>query len=387
MKSLKLASVKFGLTSAIVLTPMLSSCGQGEQGSSKLQEAPDANNKTTLMGVKVQRLDDLKTSAQLSNIGWSGDYWATANAGIAYRWLSENQGESWRDRIYPIATAGEVEAMTQAEIDELSPAEKFDLYQGRLDFPLTNEEFRRTRKAVDASGEVPNWFGICHGWAPAAIMEEEPGNVASVPGPFGKTINFYSADLKALISRQYADAKVPTNFLGGRCNAMTVKRDSQGRNLQPECRDTNPASLHLILADLIGKQNRGFVADITVDAEVWNQPVVGYSAFVNNRRDLSAEPGYSHAAPGTVELVDVQLELNYLVEAGADKYKSGGHVDFSEFAYTLELDGQGFIIGGEWITEDRPDFLWELIRKPEQDGDSTIDYQTLKKLLEMSNGK
>jgi hypothetical protein len=367
-----------------IIVSLLAACGASEN-QSQVREAPDANNRSDLMGVAIQRLADLKTEAQLTQVGWSGDYWATAQGGIAYRWLTGHYGNSWRDYIYPVKTSSQLQTMSQNELDELSPAEKFDLYTQRLDFPLTKEEFNRTRNAVDQSGEVPYWYGICHGWAPAALLEADPGGLASVQGPFGKRINFYSGDLKALTSRLYADARVQNYFLGGRCNDRVVERDADGRILRPECRDTNPASLHLVLADFIGKRDEGFVADVYAGAQVWNQPIIGYSAAISNERWLGDEPTYRHAAQGTVKLVDVQLRLNYLVEASPTKNPVAPNISSKDLAYTLELDSAGYIIGGEWLSEDRTDFLWQLRRKPTEVGDSTLNYGAIKGLLDLSH--
>ena len=362
----------------------LTSCGAGDSNS-QLSEAPDANNRSENMGVPVQKLSDLKTTAQLSNIGWSGDYWATARAGIAYRWQTAHQGNNWRDYIYRTKTNQELRAMTQEQLDMLSPAEKYDLSTQRLDFPLTNDEFTRTRNAVDRTGNVPYWYGICHGWAPAALLEADPGRRATVAGPFGKKVNFYSGDLKALTSRLYADARVENYFLGGRCNEEIIERDPDGRILRPECRDSNPASLHLVLADYIGKRDQGFVGDIQAGAQVWNQPIVGYSVELTNERALVSEPSYRYAASGTVKLVDVQLHLSYLVEESPAREPVAPNLASQDFAYTLEVDAGGYIIGGEWRSEERIDFMWQLKRRPTEVGDSTLSYRDIKSLLDLSH--
>jgi hypothetical protein len=372
-------------TSAALLLAVLVGCGQ-DQRLSSVQEAPDAENRSELMGVQVQKLSDLAKSAEVSEMGWSGDYWATARGGIAYHWQNGGYSRSWRDYIYPVKTESELRSMSQGEFDRLSASEKFDLYLGDHNFALTREEFRRTQAAVDSSGQVPGWFGICHGWAPAALLEHDPGNVATVDGPYGKKINFYNGDLKAIVSRQYADARVDNYFLGGRCNDEHVERDSSGRVLRSECRDSNPGSLHLTLADYIGKQGKGFVADVELGAQVWNQPIVGYSASFSNERYLSQDRNYNYAAPGTAKLVDVRLSLKYLVESNPTKDRSAPNLDTMDLAYTLELDSAGYIIGGEWISDARTDFLWQLRRQPTEVGDSTINYRDVKSLLDLSHG-
>jgi hypothetical protein len=46
--------------------------------------------------------------------------------------------------------------------------------------------------------------------------------------------------------------------------------------LDGTCIDTNPGTLHLLLANLIGIERKSFVFDRTFDDEVWNQPLRGY---------------------------------------------------------------------------------------------------------------
>jgi Transglutaminase elicitor len=46
---------------------------------------------------------------------------------------------------------------------------------------------------------------------------------------------------------------------------------------------------------------------------------------------------------------------------------SSGAQRTSEYRYWLELDRRGRIVGGSWITRDRPDFLWAQSR-PEFEG-------------------
>src|SRR5574343_122515 len=70
----------------------------------------------------------------------------------------------------------EVEQMlAQNPIDYLSPAEKYDLYIGRTDFPLTNYELKRT--GIRTKKNIPEWEGICHYWAPASYLFDEPGPI------------------------------------------------------------------------------------------------------------------------------------------------------------------------------------------------------------------
>ncbi len=360
-----------------VLGPL--SCGPSSEY--QIKEAPDARNRSELMGVPIEKLDNIKAEARVRKVGWSGDYWPTLKGGIADRWQERKYGSRFQDFLYPIKSESELRQMTDSAWNGLSPAEKFDLFQGQLNFPVTRAEHSNAAAAADEDGTIPSWFGLCHGWAPAALLEPDPGSRSIVSGPFGRKITFYSADMKALWTKLYADAQVANYFLGGRCNDRTVERDSQGRAINPTCRDTNPASLHLVLGHFIGKKRVGFVADVYNGDQVWNQPVVGYKFVYTNRRSLSSDRNYRHAAPETSSLVDVDLTMEYLVEGQSSRSSIAPITSNSLMNYTLELDSQGHVIGGEWISSDRPDFLWHLKRRPQQPNDSSLDYQAVRRIV------
>jgi hypothetical protein len=79
----------------------------------------------------------LPIAGRLKRKPWSGDYWATYQGGITYRWLQPKRFLS-SNRVkydHPDATK-----LTPQEIDRLSPAEKFDLYKGDYDWTLTKLE-------------------------------------------------------------------------------------------------------------------------------------------------------------------------------------------------------------------------------------------------------
>ena len=88
----------------------------------------------------------------------------------------------------------------------------------------------------------------------------------------------------------------------------------------------------------------------------------GYTTRVVSEK-TGASPG---AASGTVKEVTVQTTMNYVVEVGAgylpyDGQRGGTSVNYN---YVLELNSTGDIIGGKWLTRERPDFLWMMSAAP-----------------------
>nr|CAL47420.1 transglutaminase elicitor precursor [Phytophthora cinnamomi] len=226
----------------------------------------------------------------------------------------------------------------------------------------------------DTSGYcIPMWFGICHAWAPAAILEAEPNCPVTHNG-----VTFQPLDIKALISSVYDGAGVGTVFTGARFNGGTDSTDEYGRHSNNAFRDLNPAYFHIASANLLGNLKATFVVDVTAGAEVWNQPVRGFKVYEQTSMTpkKAAHPFYGlqkypwNAA--AKKIVYVKSRLSWIVET----YTDGGLVASGEinkyttgkyYTYLLELDSAGNIIGGEWVydsDEDHPDFLWLPKAKP-----------------------
>src|SRR5690606_6240282 len=146
-------------------------------------------------------------------------------------------------------------------------------------------------------------------------------------------------------------------FLGGRCNDDLNDNPSAGESAH--CRDINAGTFHVTLANVVGLDNQGFVADIVRDRQVWNQPVQGYETTIVGYTDNV----YVNAAPGTVKIVTVRTNLSYAVESHPHWNPLGAiepypYIASSTLSYTLELDAIGNILGGEWLQGERPDFFW-----------------------------
>jgi hypothetical protein len=114
-----------------------------------------------------------------------------------------------------------------------------------------------------------------------------------------------------------------------------------------------------VLANQLGLAHQGFVADVTRDYQVWNQPI---SAFSTQLLGYNApQPG---AAPGTVQEARFQTTMQYGSETrphwNAIVGTSSNSFDARTYRYRVELDASGAIIGGAWETNDRPDFLWTM---------------------------
>ena len=285
----------------------------------------------------------LPLQAALTNTDklWANDYWPRKRGGINYRWNAvEPTG-------FDLASPTRAEALMMRvnELAALAPTEKLDLLNGNYDYPL--------KKEVDkgSSRFAPSWHGICNGWAPAAINHNEPLPKTLI-NPDGLEIPFGSSDIKALLSYYYAfKHEVPSTYqMGKRCNL----------NFGPNCdEDLNAGAFHIVLTNKLGLLGTSFVADVERGRQVWNHAVNDYTTTVVNS-DLS--PAHD-SAPGTVRRIHVKTEMTFVLEIKQNNWQpvlgTDAHVnDVRNYEYTLDVDASGNIIGGEWISHARPDFIW-----------------------------
>lgn len=365
------------------------SCNRPSTASST-KEAWNQTNDPIILGVPSRQIDTIpmQTTLDPQRVTWSGYYWPTFKGGISDRWQQPNRGTTYADYQYATLSPSALSGIDANLAAQLSPSEKYDLWMGRYDFPLTQLAKNETFSAISGN-DVPHWNGICHGWAAASIMEPQPGDQASVRSALnGLPITFYASDIEALLSRAYSNLEqVNFHMVGGRCDRTSLTYDQYGRSVDPECRDTNPGAVHLILGDYIGQQGRALIADISNDDQVWNQPVFGYTFQYSNRRALTpADNLFNVRAAGTVTLVDVNLTLDYADEIAPRRSRGQLATDTLDIQYTLELDANDRIIGGEWLSQDRLDFLWVVDGPPQTQAQDLLDLRALRYLNDLSRG-
>eukprot|EP00668_Euglena_longa_P041332 GGOE01054398.1.p1 GENE.GGOE01054398.1~~GGOE01054398.1.p1 ORF type:complete len:479 (-),score=110.41 GGOE01054398.1:396-1832(-) len=261
---------------------------------------------------------------------WSDSYWPNMDGGIAYRWASSSEPRSFG---YALYTLQDLQQMSLAQLKTLSPAEKYDILSDRLDFPTVRSEWRRTAPSD------PDWFGLCHGWSPAAILYDEPRPV-SLRAPSGLLIPFGSSDVKALLTYflgVYASANigVRSKSLGRRCSTpgtIACSRD-----------DLNAGALLVLLANEIGLRHSSFNLDVDPSPQIWNQPMVGYSC-ANTGPQLSCS-------------------VTYAKETAASWNPHTPAVAREQYNIVLDLVGNK-VVGGSYVGGRNPDFAWDLLSTP-----------------------
>ena len=351
---------------AVLSSLVLSHCGRPEE--SRLGEAPPPDNEPSNFGIKDLKLDTTMTKYARPVTPWPGDYWPTIRGGISFRWKTqkpETQDKKYQDFLYPIMKKKEVDTLTSEKIATLSPAEKYDLWMGRTDFgssSLTSYERDFTLDAAKKwEGKVPTWIGICNGWSLASVFVPAPRKPVVTKGPNGQTVKFYPDDIKALASLVYNEYQEEAHIyrIGNRCSDK--KYDSKVRSKKSDCRDINPMSMHLALTRYFA-QGGILIADVDPGVEIWNNPVAGFSIKYESVKSLPAD--YKYAAANAKKIIHVETIMTYTDEIDPKESELTVKelqeaMTTMKLSYTLELDEDLKIVGGEWdLGSEHPDFLW-----------------------------
>ena len=341
---------------------------------------------------------DAKSKGETKIDLWSDDYWRLKWGATSWRYGAENlqRYTDWRRAIEAHPQPGEWTGLVRGlpgnrnaaelAVDRWAPSEKYDLLVGDERFGLT-----AAQKGTASQSNNEDWMGICHGWAVAAMVVPKPKRtVTGLEGARGVEVQMYPADIRALASLQYANGGFQSNFVGGRCNTQDPRTYANGRVIQQECFDNNPATFHLSLINVIGKLEHSFVMDKSWDYEVWNQPIDSYQFTYFNpvERNRSVEKlttqnwrQYAVAVDdprfvavdrfqkqGMVTrnlrakyVVGVIASVQFLVESEPARWGNTAQQDNImriNYTYDLELNDSAEPTGGEWHENAHPDFLW-----------------------------
>lgn len=314
------------------LCVFLCGCGKDFSQTHKNQSTSKLNgvSHTLLLKTPLSRdieLLPLKGQVLKTKKLWSGDSWPLNRGAINFRWNSPLK-ESFN---YLSPTTRELQNIPLDTLKRLSPAEKYDLYLGRYDYPLKYE--------VDILARTGghNWEGLCHGWAAATLNHESPQEKILL-NPDGLEIPFGSSDIKALLSYAYSKIILSSDqTLGKRCETNGLFEDHCDNDL-------TALNFHLVLTNRLGLRGESFVADIERFKEVWNHPISAYTSTIIKKNRNS---------------VTFRTTLTYLDLIKENSWKETPNIfSYLTVEYELDLNRKGQLTKGRWLSEARPDFLW-----------------------------
>ncbi len=308
---------------------------------------------------------------------WTDTYWPNREGGVAARWMMGRRFGFG----YQLYSKEELKALSPEEISQLSPAEKYDIMNGNYDYPTVRAEWMRV------SPNDPEWTGICHGWASASSSFREPKAVTR-KNKDDIEVRFGSSDVKAMLSYLYGvtlanQEKGVQGFIGLRCyrddaaddiatwdeenNAVIPAQkymDVMARNEIPKmdnCEDVNAGSFHVALVNEIGLRKKSLIGDIITTSEVWNHPISEFRSKVI--RENITNISEVERQFGIRSKVIVQTTIVYVSEKNATWEPRAGANEklVANYVYSLDLNEQGEIVGGDWLSRARPDFLWKSV--------------------------
>jgi hypothetical protein len=360
----------------------------------------------------INNIRDFPIEGVVGNKPWSGHYWPIKYGSISARYNNNEKNTmkefdssggfgrkySWNESVRKYSQPDEhnnfynLPNFENYVNENYSPSEKYDLLVGDYDYTLTNALKDEGNYMVrDSKGDVPEWMGICHGWSPASMYEREPYKAVTITAADGRTnIQFLPHDIEALISMYWSEAKFATKFIGNECkykDHKTIPSDSEtGLWEDNSCFSINPGSMLITFANQIGIKNKNLIFDPDTRGEIWNQPVYKYSLeyfnVLNNEvgslseciqdiKSLSTSEDrfvnfiFRKKSPNTMNVVGVHMTVYFVMESEPvhrEKVETNDRKTIKEmrYSFSIELDGSLNVIGGEWLSNKHPVFIWDV---------------------------
>jgi hypothetical protein len=176
--------------------------------------------------------------------------------------------------------------------------------------------------------------------------------------------------------------------VGTRCFTGSPKTDRDGVVTETSCFDPNPAAFHIALYHWLPGRQFPFIINKRPNKKVWNVPVVGYQleyVNVSNQRhtqdlkeaivplsSIAKDKYRNHRSIGTTSILGVEIKIQMAAghTSSRDGQKAAG-ISNARYRYDLEIDANGKILGGEWLDDSHPDFIWAVdpSMKPNTAGD------------------
>lgn len=328
---------------------------------------------TNLYEIREKKLEKVNLDLET----WKGYHWPINSGLLANRYNDPNfkvQG-SWRFYHQQFTENPPEDFIEQDKINLLSPAEKYDLLIGDENYSLSYKMWQAGEVETERSGEIARWAGISHGLSLASVNMPTPKNSVKI-WSVGKKhlIIFTPDDLKALGALLWGTGAFKATSLGERCKENTPPRDDNGRLTNPECFDVHPGKFHLALVNYLGRDKKPFYFDGSFNTPIWNYPAVGYEfKYFNPRkpqwkealrdaittlRNFRNDRFASYRQNEAKYLVGVEVKLSFNPYRLPNQNIRSNKPRINIYRYDLELDADHNIIGGEWHTTRRPDFLW-----------------------------
>jgi len=237
-----------------------------------------------------------------------------------------------------------------AKQEILKPLAKYDYLTG-----ANSVAWEKQNNPASINGRsVPGWTGLCHGWAAAALLEEETTRPRNAQQNDRRS-RLSVGDQKAWLS--LAHGGDVANFYGRRY-------DGEGDSFE----DMAPEVLWEALQATIRDQKIGLVIDLEPGAQVWNFPAYAY------RVQCAKKQGNVYQGKFYIWFASDQVAPDFV----------GVKTILQAYPFEIELtdDGTPIFGSGRWVgaaKKSHPDFAWVpyLVRS----GNDQLSYETVCRLL------
>ena len=246
------------------------------------------DNPSIFSSTLVYKYSSLPDIGEATNIPWAASYWPVYEDSINYKWNGPTTESAPKKYERAFGLTGVEDAVSANHgIDSMTSRKECKLTTECADLKDASECAKRP--GAEKGRCIPTWWGICHAWAPAAILLPEPKREVTKNG-----VTFKVNDIKALV--ELVHNRTGSKFVSLRCEqqeayeglpeSSTLRYDNYGRPVNAACKDTNAATYHLLITNYLGLLKQSFVEDRTFNYEVWNQPLRGYR--ITSKKDVSA---------------------------------------------------------------------------------------------------
>ncbi|TMW58951.1 hypothetical protein Poli38472_007096 [Pythium oligandrum] len=225
------------------------------------------------MEVNVETMQKKYASGEFKPSPWPSSYWPTYQDSINMKWSRSDASAAEKyAKAFGLDTQGFMDKISATTgVDSQASASR--KCSSDSECSKFNDESRCGKRDGANTGYcIPTWYGLCHAWAPAAILEPEPKCSVVKNG-----VTFKVFDIKALLTQLYDGAGVNVVFTGARFDDADSVRDEYGRYTDAKQRDLGPGFFHIAVTNIMCRFGRSFVVDVASGAQVWNQPVRSYS--------------------------------------------------------------------------------------------------------------
>lgn len=232
---------------------------------------------------------------------WASSEWEKSKGGITQKWSTSAPA---------LMTIAELKSLDpharRQRLKSLSPAEKFDLFRGRLDFPLTREEAKRNR--LEATPEVALLRGwslsttavkdsfflnpLSHGGflsraiasSLASMSLQEPNAVTrsvQLDPTLKIEIPFGASDIKALISY----------YVGVRAWSQEETRP-QFHEIGTDEKELTAEEFHTVLTNNVGNDRKPLTFSFWENGKKQFEPIVRFESSIRLERVVNGENRY-----------------------------------------------------------------------------------------------